>query len=519
LSHAESRSPARISIAGLLLGGILAVALVLRLVFLASQSLWAAEGVSVWLAQLPWPDFGGALRHGEANMTFYYTLLRFWLRLGRSEFVVRSLSVIFSGATVPVLYLLAARTFGIRTGLVTALLVALNTFHVRYAQEARSYSLVVFLVSLASLWYVEAIEHPSRRSWIAYIVTSVLAVYSHVFAVFVIAAHWASLAWLRPRDVPWRALLTSSMIIGVLLVPLGVLVVTGDHGQISWISRSSPNAVPRVLVTLAGADGGSQIDSDSRFAPPGIARKILVLAYTILCVGALARAAKSWAGGRGSWDAWHYGLVVSWLGVPLLLSFCVSLVKPMFLPYYLLICLPPLTLLIASGLSGISRRWAFYGILAMVVALASHEVFSYYAYTEKENWRDATRYVLSRAQPGDAIVVYALGYEAFEYYRDQQARFHWSGPLPGVTEYAVPWNAAILFAKNQFTLSPLLDLQGRSHHIWLMLSHDNVVLHTSEGPVNRAVLGSMIQSSLAQGHVLTQDRTFNGVRVLLYSPQ
>ena len=37
-------------------------------------------------------------------MTLYYLLLHFWLKLGDSEFLTRSLSSVFAVATVPVVY-------------------------------------------------------------------------------------------------------------------------------------------------------------------------------------------------------------------------------------------------------------------------------------------------------------------------------------------------------------------------------------------------------------------------------
>ena len=78
-------------------------------------------------------------------MALYYLLLRFWLLIGSTEGFIRGLSVLASVATLP-LFLRAgqracldARPAWSRSGSL-----AINAFHIRYAQEARGYALVVF---------------------------------------------------------------------------------------------------------------------------------------------------------------------------------------------------------------------------------------------------------------------------------------------------------------------------------------------------------------------------------------
>ena len=46
----------------------------------------------------------------------YYLLLRGWIHLGTAEWIVRSLSAICSIATLPLLYQLGVRLFGVRAG-------------------------------------------------------------------------------------------------------------------------------------------------------------------------------------------------------------------------------------------------------------------------------------------------------------------------------------------------------------------------------------------------------------------
>src|SRR5579864_9515327 len=132
-----------------LLGGILTLATALDLFHLGARSLWLDESTSVALAHLAWNTLGKVLSHGEANMALYYGLLHLWVgRFGDSEFSVRMLSAFMAFGAVAAIYALGSRLFDARVGLISALLLAVNAYQVAYAQEARSYSLLLLLIIL-----------------------------------------------------------------------------------------------------------------------------------------------------------------------------------------------------------------------------------------------------------------------------------------------------------------------------------------------------------------------------------
>src|ERR1700685_1121239 len=136
-------------------------ATVLRFLFLARKPFWFDECFSVEVARLSWHDFGCLLWRREANMSLYYLMLRGWLHFGSSPFFVRSLSVIVSLATLPAIFWLARKLFDSRVALIAVALISFNAYHIRYAQEARSYSLFVLLATLASGFFVAAFREPS----------------------------------------------------------------------------------------------------------------------------------------------------------------------------------------------------------------------------------------------------------------------------------------------------------------------------------------------------------------------
>ena len=191
-------SPARTA---LVLGGIVMISAVLRLHSLGAASLLIDEAASDLFATMPFSDFLHTLWHYQGNMTLYYFMLRAWVHIGDSEFMLRLPSMIFGVLTVVATYALAARLFGRLTGLVAAALLSVHGYHIAFSQMARSYSLLLFLLLLTMYLLVSAMESQSTRDWTLFTVSAALCVYAHIFAVLVLAAFAVAIILPKPFHV------------------------------------------------------------------------------------------------------------------------------------------------------------------------------------------------------------------------------------------------------------------------------------------------------------------------------
>jgi len=421
-------------------------------------------------------------------MALYYGLLHFWIKLSESEVVVRSLSVVAGSLTVPVIYALGRRMFGTRAGLISALLLATNAFHIRFSQEARAYTLVVLLTSLSSLFFIRAIERQSRAAWAGYVLTGTLAVYSHFLAVLVLGAHLASLVALRPRDVPWRRLVVSICMMGLFLVPLAIFVFTRDHGQLGSVPKFRPSDVYSLFDSFTG--GG----------------KLLVLAYFVPCCIAFVHAFRTWFRSKLSFETWRYAFLLKWLFGPILVGVAISLFEPLLVARYFIICLPPLVLLAGVGISSLSARWVRTSGLVLLLALSGRATFSYYSYPEKEDWRGATAYVVSHALPSDGIFFYIdTGRLGFDYYvrRLSPTSQTWKIVFPE----SLDWGQELTNEEPEHAIALLPQCCDR---VWLVLSHNDA------GQIRRQTSRS-IETSLTSQYPVEVEKQFKGVRVLLYS--
>jgi mannosyltransferase len=383
------------------------VAALLRLHAMTAKSFWLDEGFSVAISRLSWPEFVRALWRSEANMAFYFFILHIWLWAGKTEGLVRGLSVLMSVATVPVLYALGARLFGRTTGLVAAWLLAINAFHVNYAQEARGYALVALLATAATWLLVRNLQEPATAHWNVYALVCALTVYSHFYGALVIFAHFVSLLFLHREQIAWRKILWSYGLFAALMVPVAIFVSRMATTQIAWLPPVNAQTLSRFGEAFSGNYG-----------------RTLFILYVLMIGAAALPAARIWRAQRITLERWGYLLVFSWLFVPLGIVLGASLKHAFFYPRYMSPCLPALVLLVAVGITRLRPAaigWGF-GIAITICSLLG--TISYYHRdfdVGHEDWRGASQYILDHAQPGDAIFFYPPPAQApFEFYRWQR---------------------------------------------------------------------------------------------------
>ena len=182
-------------------GAVTVLALVLRLLGL-HESLFGDEIFTYDIVTRN--DLGSVLstvRHTSITPPLHYVVAWFAVQIGNPHTWVRVPSIIFGTLTVPMLYLLGARTVGRSAGVLAALLLAISPFAVWYGEEARTYALVMLLVVCAAYAVVRARDAARKawRWWLAFALAAGGAMYSHYTALFVLAAIavWAGVVFGR----------------------------------------------------------------------------------------------------------------------------------------------------------------------------------------------------------------------------------------------------------------------------------------------------------------------------------
>lgn len=177
-----------------------------------------------------------AVGFSESAPPLYYALAWLWTQLtGTGEVGLRSLSALAGIATVPVAFLLGAELRGRRTGIAAAALVAVNPMLLWYSQEARAYALFALLTALSVLYFARALDRGRRRDVLAWGIVSALALATHYFAAFPIAAEAVWLLRRRGRAIaPGLGIVGAA---GLLLAPLAIHQASIGHAE--WIGNFS----------------------------------------------------------------------------------------------------------------------------------------------------------------------------------------------------------------------------------------------------------------------------------------
>ncbi len=403
-----------------LIGG---VALAFNLFQLGSKSMWFDEVLSVERARQSLPVLWKIIFATQPNMAFYYIFLHFWLGftsllgLNPTEFVVRFPSAIFAALSSVMIFLLGRRFLGLAAGLVGAGLYLLNDLELVYAQETRSYALQLLLICIT--WYaffaILTAESRQKRWWTCYAIVTIVAIYTHLFSVLILAAQVVTFGGLALLPGPWRSkarqqlrsFFISLVSIFVFIIPL---LYASRHGsKTGWLPIPQLRDIIRLFLIFC---------ANSRFY------LYLLLALCLLGLCAAIFAYRSW-GVRllskaslvdGADDKRLSRLrqllpvgfaLLCWIIVPVVLSYTISQGPTrLFSSRYLVTIVPAFVLLVGLGIVVLRRRVVQVALALCLLLLTLHYVPLYYQNPQAEDWNTTSFWLEQHYQANDGLVCY-----------------------------------------------------------------------------------------------------------------
>lgn len=397
MTRAEARTIAAVS----------AFAALLRFATLDVQSFWFDEAVTVDLLDQGLGGLLGDIPDSESTPPLYYLLAWVWTKaFGLGEVGLRSFSALCGTAAVPLAWLAARELVSSRAALAVAGLAAVNPLLVWYSQEARSYALLL-LLGTASLWlFARLVKRPSGRDAAAWAVVSALALATHYFAVFAVAAETAVLLVLaRPR----RTIVLASAATAAAGASLLPLTVTQEGaGYASFISGEP------LAERLGEAVKQLLLGFDSPVEPVTVALTLAVA----LAGGALAILTPGESDRRGIALAAAVGLAIVALPAGAALAG-----QDYVLTRNLILAWVPLAIVAAAELTGAKAGRAGLAALALagLLMLVSTAGVPLERAWQRENWRGASKAI---GKPSArAIVITGTRLERpLRLYRPQAAR-------------------------------------------------------------------------------------------------
>jgi len=404
-----------------LLTGLIIVGAGMRLYGLSVQSLWWDELVS-WLFSSR-DTLGEVLQEvGRDVHPPLHSILLYFVEqyLGDSEFWLRLPSAIFGVLAIPSMYLLGKRLFGRQAGIWAAILTTTLMFPIYYSQEARDYALLFLFCVLGMFFWIpilraqvvpDEIKPFSKTGCLLYGLVSVATIYTHHYGSIMVALQGLGLI-LAGQLSPKKALRVIGLYLPIvgLSIPIWMQAIGQYHGNtLTWLSDPSFDLFTATYYTFFNR---SELVKN-------LALVICLVPLFRLCVKSIKQRDASQFGLRRSLEIW---VLVFWLVLP----FCVGslgtlLLKPMITIRYLIVSAPAAYLLLARGISVISKRVSIQhalGIFFTLVALVDlFAIKQYYWTPKKDQWRETAAQIIKvNKQPDRNLMIGCVWRPAFVNY-------------------------------------------------------------------------------------------------------
>lgn len=427
----------------IILIAILILGSFLRLYNIGKESFWVDEAATVYTTQQHASEIikdiyttnKHAPQYYESGGTppFYFVLANYWTKLfGLSEIKLRSLSAMLGIISIYLIFLIGKILFNDKVGLVSAFLLSINYMHIRYSQEARTYSLIILLTMLTVFFLLKALRKKRALYWCAYVVSSAMLIYSHYFGFFILFFEYLFLVifWKDYKNslhgiiisaigifllyAPWLPALIRQMSDSKLLIYLLGKNVALDFARIfiqfnSWFT---PDLETRNALSNLYHYSYNSLGNFFMASFVGLLTIASILAFTSIM---------GWYFFKAITFKKNYIILLMWFLVPLLIPIMLTFLFPNtpvfgFIQHVLFVS-PAYYLIVANG---ILKSKKFQSIIILLSILSLLPLYSYYSNFDKEQWREAAQYLKLNREAGELVVTFVpnnvlpLGY----YYKE-----------------------------------------------------------------------------------------------------
>ncbi len=328
----------------------------------------------------------------------YFELMKFWTLLRQDEMWMRLFSTIFGAANIALVYQLGKMVAGKKVGFIAAIILALSPMEIHYSQQARMYTLGSFFALLGSIFLTDALTAGRKLSLCAWAASRTLMILTLPLTAVLIGIDvlFASLNENRKKFLPhllgWLAL------VGLLWLPvLNTMWQLNKNSPYDEWRANLPTPLASDFTTMIINFTCSALPLQQWQGPPvqDVFSMLYVLAFAAaLGIGVFASKSKS---------AFLWGIV------PLFAIYAISFFgKPLLITRYCMFTAPFIFIVAASGYVQISKSNKIAAI-AMQVLFASAVAVNlnyFYSHPVHEDWRAATKYVMSQEKAGDEICVW-----------------------------------------------------------------------------------------------------------------
>jgi uncharacterized membrane protein len=212
----------------------------ISLPFIISNPIDLDEPFSIFNAQLDLNELFQLFKH-ENNPPLHFFILHFWEKLfGISPVAARSLSLLFSLLTIPILFNIGKNFISKKAGIFACILFIFSDFHQYFGLEARTYSLLVLEFSTLIYFLLRTFHNPTLINYIFLGLINTLLFYTHYISITIFVSEFLLLT-LFIRSINIRFISISILIFSLLISPVIVIFINrfNDYSStISWVKTA-----------------------------------------------------------------------------------------------------------------------------------------------------------------------------------------------------------------------------------------------------------------------------------------
>lgn len=407
----------RLSRDNIALFSIIILALILRVIYLGSKSLWLDEATNILMAEKSISTW----TFGEPPL--YYIVLHFTLAVGKSEIVVRFPSVVFGVLSVFIIYKIGIILYGEKEALVGAFLLSISQTAIQFSQDTKYYSLFIFL-SLASVYFFLRMEEkPTNSNKVLFLVFLTLAFYAHYFTVLLLFALIIFKIWKYKNEKRnMKEIKSFFLLIGIFLL---LIIPILSHFISQTMSRTGASNINFVYQTHLSINFMKEIFTyllvNEFYGTESIHPYIILGLFLYGVYSSLEYHEKSII------------FLTMWLFIPIALAAILTNIVSNLYIRYIAFVLPALLLISSRGIVAIPdrvnhlvRKAGFRSIkfnsfmiilILIIVVLSSYPILNSYYKSQNYDWRGTAEFIEKNAENGSNIVL-VPGYNSnpFNYY-------------------------------------------------------------------------------------------------------
>lgn len=398
---------------------ILIIGLILRFYNLDYQSIWLDE-IHTMNESNPNTKFSelyDSIMAGEQMPPLYFYILYFIFKVfGYTTFIARLFSAILGVLSIYGIYLLGRELINKKIGLISALILTINPFHLYFSQEIRPY-ILLFLFSIFSFFYlIKYIKQTHLKNSVYYGVFTGLMLISHFFGLFILLSQLFILLFFliineeEKRVHFFKLSFLAGVIIIIIFLPALNIFIKITEIKDFWIPAPTSDAYTLIFKEFFG-NSEMVLTLLSVFGLLYFFKLVKVrqtrIKYSEIIVNKVV---------------FSFIIFLPWIAIVLLVPLIRSYLSvPMIISRYFIVVLPAIILIISIGILQFKNKIILSGFVLLLFVFSLTDILivkKYYTEPNKAQFRDVSNFIKDNSTKEEKVYTTLSWY--FQYFIKNQ---------------------------------------------------------------------------------------------------